>query len=305
VPAFKIPIHISLFLFLCSSALGGDCAPSFLLNVVDRTATIRQDLQSADLEVEVDGKLAALSNLSVDTEPRRIVVLVDSSGSMEASPQRAGWGVALPAAAYAVDVIPANASAMLVTFSDKLVKQSSNFENREAVGKKVLALAKTPPGGPTSLFGSMNQILGDFPELKSGDAIFVVTDGADNKSETSIHVLSDKLASRGLRLFVFLASRKSFETEEEKSGAVEMEKLAERTGGKAVLMTDADISGKKRAQLDNLKPQLIALVKNVYRAELDPSLGKAKTVRAKISKAGDLNHNAEIYYQHEVPACAR
>jgi hypothetical protein len=74
--------------------------------------------------------------------------MVDTSGSMEASPQKSGWGITLPAAAYAVDVLPASASPALVTFSDKLWLESSDFENPTLVGARVLDLAKRQPTGP-------------------------------------------------------------------------------------------------------------------------------------------------------------
>ncbi len=60
--------------------------------------------------------------------------MVDSSGSMEASPQRSGWGVTLPTAAFAADVVPSTASVALATFSEKLMRESNGFENREEVG---------------------------------------------------------------------------------------------------------------------------------------------------------------------------
>lgn len=49
---------------------------------------------------------------------------------MEASERKREWGVALFAAAYAADVVPSSAAAALVTFSDKLHQESSDFEKR-------------------------------------------------------------------------------------------------------------------------------------------------------------------------------
>jgi len=53
---------------------------------------------------------------------------------MEASPQRSGWGVTPPTAAFAADVVPSTASVALATFSEKLMRESNGFENREEVG---------------------------------------------------------------------------------------------------------------------------------------------------------------------------
>jgi len=174
----------------------------------------------------------------------------------------------------------------------------------EAIGKEVLELAKTPPAGPTALFESIHQVIDSFPELRSGDVIFVVTDSGNSKGEVPFSLLADRLAKRGIRLFVFLTSRKYFETEEEKAGAPETERLAKASGGEFVLMSPAEFAEKNRARLENLKPQLSALIDKVYRVKLDSSLVAAKPSQLKTSLAGELKHKGEVRYQHQLTSCA-
>src|SRR5436305_4081955 len=96
---------VILSLYLSFSATASDCsAPSVLLDAFDKNLKLERDLHAEDIKVEVDGKRAPILSLSFDTRPRRIVLMVDSSGSMEASPQQSGWGFAIPAAAYAAYV---------------------------------------------------------------------------------------------------------------------------------------------------------------------------------------------------------
>ena len=164
-------LRVSLFLIACS-AFAGDCSrPIILMSAFDSNFRPELNLHPNDLNVEVDRKQVQILSFSPDSRPRRIVLMVDSSGSMEASRQKSGWGVALPAAGYAVDVVPASASAALVTFSDKLRRESSGFENRKVVGAKVLDLKKRQPQGRTLLFDSIGQVLIEFAELSFGDAI--------------------------------------------------------------------------------------------------------------------------------------
>jgi uncharacterized protein with von Willebrand factor type A (vWA) domain len=151
--------------------------------------------------------------------------MVDTSGSMEASPQKSGWGITLSAAAYAVDVIPASASCELVTFSDKIRRESSDFENRNLVGTRVLDLAKKQPKGRTSLFDSIDQVRAESKELQFGDGIYVVTDGGDNKSRVSLPKLKEELIRREIRVFVFLVEREGRQSDEEISGASKVEEL--------------------------------------------------------------------------------
>jgi len=293
-------------LLACSFAVAGDCSPpSILLNALDSNFKIERDLRAEDIKVEVDRKQAQILSLSLDTHPRRIVVMVDSSGSMEASPQKSGWGITLPAAAYAVDVLPASASPALVTFSDKLRRESSDFENRKLVGARVLNLAKRHPEGPTSLFDSIDQVLVEFQELHFGDAIYLVTDGLDNKSRISLPKLEKELISRGVRVFVFLVVREGSRTEEEMSGT-QMDGFAESTGGEIVRISSAEIAGNERAQLDRLAPQIVGQVEGVYHLELGLSeVEKAARVNVAFADRDRRKNTHSIAYSHQIAPCQR
>jgi len=305
--AISFCLRASVLLLACSPGVAGECSPpSILLNAFDSTFKIQQDLRAEDIRVEIDRKQAQILSLSLDTHPRRIVLMVDSSGSMEASPQKTGWGITLPAAAYAVDVLPASASPALVTFSDKLRLESSDFENRKLVGARVLHLAKRQPRGPTSLFDSIDQVLVEFKELHFGDAIYVVTDGGDNKSKISLPKLEEELISRGVRVFVFLVVRARSRTEEEISGASQMDGFAESTGGDVVRISSAEIAGNERAQLDKLAPRIVGQVEGVYRLELDLSeVGRAARVKVAFVDRDRIRNTRNIAYSHQIVPCRR
>ena len=305
--AISFCLRASVLLLACSPGVAGECSPpSILLNAFDSTFKIQQDLRAEDIRVEIDRKQAQILSLSLDTHPRRIVLMVDSSGSMEASPQKTGWGITLPAAAYAVDVLPASASPALVTFSDKLRLESSDFENRKLVGARVLHLAKRQPRGPTSLFDSIDQVLVEFKELHFGDAIYVVTDGGDNKSKISLPKLEEELISRGVRVFVFLVVRARSRTEEEISGASQMDGFAESSGGDVVRISSAEIAGNERAQLDKLAPRIVGQVEGVYRLELDLSeVGRAARVKVAFVDRDRIRNTRNIAYSHQIVPCRR
>jgi hypothetical protein len=302
--AVNLCLLVSAPVFPCAAAASDCSAPTILLNAFDRNFNLERDLRAKDIKVEVDGKEAMILSVSFDTHPRRIVLMVDSSGSVEASPQQSGWGIALPAAAYAAYVVPASASSELVTFSDKLQRESSDFENRKVVQARVFDLAKRKPKGGTSLFDSVHQVLAEFKELHFGDAIYIVTDGGDNKSKISRAKLTEELISRGIRVFVFLVQERPPLTEEERSGASDMYGFAESTGGTVVRITSVDVAGNK--QLDNLAPQIVAQVEGVYRLELGISEFK-RASRVKVAFVDrDRKHTTRntVYSQQIVP-CLR
>lgn len=309
----RTSIFVVVNLWLClstSSAFprppaASDCSTgTILLNAFDRNFNIERDLRAEDIRVEVNGKPPAILSFSLDTHPRRIVLMLDSSGSLQASEQQSRWGIGLPAAAYAANVVPASASSQLVTFSDKLRRESSDFENRKVVQGRIFDLSKKQPKGRTSLFDSVHQVLAEFKELHSGDAIYLVTDGGDNKSRISRAEVTDELISRGIRVFVFLVAQETPQTEEERSGALDMVGFAESTAGAVVQMTLSDVEG--REQLDKLAPQIIAQVEGVYQLELGISEGK-RTSRVKVTFIDpDRKHSTRktVYSQRIVP-CPR
>lgn len=261
-------------------AAESDCSPpTVLLNAFDKNLQLERDFRAEDLKVEVNGKQASILSVSFDTRPRRIVLMVDSSGSAEASLQQGAWGLAIPAAAYAAYVVPASASSELVTFSDKL-----------------------HPHGPTSLFDSVHQVLAEFKELHSGDAIYIVTDGGDNKSRISRKKVMEELISRRIRAFVFLVQQRPPLTEEERSGASDMDGFAESTDGAVVRITSDDAAG--REELDSLAPQIIAQVQGVYRLELGISeVKKICRVKVQVVDCDRKHNNRSLVYSQQITPC--
>jgi hypothetical protein len=293
-----------LFLFSCSAVASNCPHATILVNVFNRDLKVQSDLQATDLNVELDRRRVQVHSLLPDNRPRRIVLMVDTSGSMEASQRHTGWGIALPAAAYAVDVVPASASVALVTFSDMPRQESTYFESPKVVGAKVLDLNRRQPQGATRLFDSIHQVLVGFTELHSGDAIYVVTDGGDNKSRISQVKLRQELIARGVRLFAFLVLRPTeAQTEEEVTGSFQVGNLAEFTGGDVVPISAAEIAGPHRAQLDKLAKHIVGEVENVYRVELEASSAE-KAARVKVSFVDrDRKKSGQISYTHEIAPC--
>lgn len=293
---------------LACPAAANDCpAATILLNAFDRDFNIQRDLRAEDIKVEVDRKQVAILSVSLDIHPRRIVVMVDSSGSMGASSQNGGWGITLPAAGYAVDAVPASASSELVTFGEQLRRESTDFENRQTVGERVLALRKNGhPHGHTSLFDSIHQVLIGSEELHFGDAIYLVTDGGDDESRTSLQNLEEELISRGVRVFVFLILPREFHTEEEQRGAEHMDGLAESTGGIVVRISAAEITENGLAQLQKLAPRIIDQVENVYRLELAmPKVERSTRVKVGVIDHDQVKNIRNLAYSRQIVPCSR
>lgn len=77
------------------------------------------DLQASDLRVTVDGNTVPVLSLSRENFSPRIVLLVDTSGSMGGLSGSA-WGNSLLAVGFALDSLPPHSPVALVTFSETI-----------------------------------------------------------------------------------------------------------------------------------------------------------------------------------------
>ena len=300
----KSRLLATILLLAVPFGFGGNCPnPMVLLNSVGRDLTVRRDILAEDLKVAVDGTQTKVRSVSLSSGPRRIVLMVDMSGSMNPSPQRSGWGIALRTAAFAYASIPPDASVALVTFGDKVQGVSEGFLDRAKVGIRMLDLAKLEPTGRTALFDSIDQALSLLQVPQLGDAIYLVTDGGDNRSQVSIRKLKEKLAVHGVRVFVFLVPIEGVMTVEEGEGQSQMGELAEYTGGYVIRAPWHEIGTNDEAWLTRVATRIRSQLQEMYQIELDiPSVEGSKG-RVKVGSAGRKLDNNTLAYPRQLVPC--
>ena len=264
---------------------------------------VRRDIRADDLEVTVDGKRTQVVSFSLNSSPRRIIMMVDTSGSMNPSPQRSGWGIALRTAGFAFDAVPSNASVALVTFGDRIRGESDDFQDRQKVERRVLDLAKQEPTGRTALFDSIDQALSLFQVPQLGDAIYLVTDGGDNKSKVSLNQLREKLIVRGVRVFVFLVPIEGFMTVEESEGQSLMGDLAAYTGGYVIQIPWREIGKNEQAWLMRAATQISGQLQEMYQIELDIPSAAGSKGRVKVGFTARKRDNNTLAYPRQLVPC--
>ena len=191
-------------------------------------------LRLQDLQVGVKGDQASIISLVEVKHSPRVILLIDTSGSMGPANGEHIWGIGLPTAKFAADALPPGASVALGTFSEQL--QVSEFQDQTSLTNQVLALGKQEPSHRTALYDAVSNASSRFKTPQFGDTIFVVTDGGDNHSSIRLPKLEDELIARGVRVFVFLVANQQFLTPEEREGPTNMEELAQKTGGGLVTL---------------------------------------------------------------------
>jgi hypothetical protein len=178
---------------------------SLMASVIDAQGTPVPGLSRANFSARFRGKPVNITFAELDTHTRRIIILLDASGSMLTE----RWKPALDAADDLLMKVPARIPVALSVFSDRVESKVSFSQGRAAIGAELTALRrgrKALPKGEreTALWDSVLDALEMFGTPHLGDVIYAITDGDDNKSKHDYRKVEQALASSGVRLFAFM-----------------------------------------------------------------------------------------------------
>lgn len=181
---------------------------SVLVNVLDAHGNAVRDLTKEDFRVSVNGKRISVLDARYSLAARRIVVLVDISGSMTTEAMSKKWQIAQHAIDDLLTQTPRDVPIALLTFAGSVRDVFDFSQNRTAIERWL----KEGPGqqpklkypAKTALFDAVLQGLALLNPVQKGDAIYAVTDGGDNASAASAERTKAALGQAGVRLFVFL-----------------------------------------------------------------------------------------------------
>jgi hypothetical protein len=192
-----------------------------------------------ELEGKLRGKPVKILSIKPDNRPHRIVILLDTSGSMLGYLDGRKWQVARFVALHIARANLANTSLALVLFSDKVNEVIGFSPDPLAVAKRFSAIEAYPDfvkahiRGRTALRDAVVFALRMLGDAGSDDAIYAITDGGDNASRSKLGNVRDGLDSRGVRFFVTLlgSDEPGFGPPEELSGPQDAAALAAASGG--------------------------------------------------------------------------
>jgi hypothetical protein len=221
----------------------------------------------------------------------RVVLLVDLSGSMR-----------LKATKFAAEHFVANQSGVLriamVTFSDRIL-ETFGFGS---LSRDILQhLERSDKLGRTSLYDSIAYAADMFHEPELGDAIYVISDGGDNRSNARPAGVGRLLESKGIRLFWFDIYDRYFPTEEQRLSQSDMKWLTGLSGGLAVESSDDPIDRRSFHELAN---GIYGSMKNFYDLSLELPVGAddrhSWSLEVLDNRTGKLK-GVRVYYQKFYP----
>jgi VWA domain-containing protein len=177
---------------------------SLLVSAMDVNGNTFRTLATPSFQLKVDKRPVEVVRSEYRLEPHRIAVLLDSSGSMGAGENK--WEVARTAAQEMLSMTPPQVSIALSSYGDK-VDKVLEFSGDRLRALQWLAAASSRDKkiikGRTALLDAIMIALRELQPYRTGDAIYVITDGGDNVSQVVASKVKQALLGACVRLFMF------------------------------------------------------------------------------------------------------
>lgn len=270
-----------------------------------------ENVDASDLTGRYHGKPVRIVSLRQHPVVPRVLILLDTSGSMEAVRK-----FALSATEEVVAQLPQSTKVAVLTFAEKTEGTSIFTADHEALRNLLSGLEAQKDKKMTALIDSMQRAVDAFGAAKEGDTIYVISDGADNASRLRWQKLQEELVDRGTRVFAILVRwRGPIATVEESDQ--HLSEIVNSTGGYGLILpldrgryeeADydkplSDSSGRLTALGQQLAFQVQAITyANQIVIQLPEPEGKKNRWQLRFANP-KLWKNLSLVYQKALPPC--
>jgi hypothetical protein len=228
---------------LAATAVAQDCTQTIPVRVVDKDTRLPIEPLTAAMVTarlgDVSLPVSALAQIGV----RRIVVLIDESGSMAgggtpSSPfshhQRDAILAVKQTLSELMAKLPPGVSIEYGLFNEKWVLSgtfiSDPAEVRRSIDEVTASFANIPYVR-TAIYDSLHEALKRFGEPQAGDSILLLTDGFDNRSKLSAKELEQEFRATKARLLTMVVYAPYIFAAQEQAKRTSVQELVARTGG--------------------------------------------------------------------------
>jgi Mg-chelatase subunit ChlD len=288
---------VILFCLQCFGAEDVGCTQrTVIVTARDRSGnTPPNTLQMEDLRGKINDKPVQILAATKPTNPSRVALVLDASGSMSGK-----WQRALEFAVEIVRESPSSTQFALVIFADNELRTVQFGKTGPEIVTEIMSFKDVRPYGPTALWDGIWEAASTFQPSREGDTIVVVSDGGDSQSKVSPSKLRETMWSRGIRVmfvqFVDPYLPNQFQSRNDADAAW----LSESSGG--FLSRIEDPRGLPKAA------QVIAFELENYlvvRITLSKALEKPASLRLEaVDPSGRKRKNIELAFPEKLPPCA-
>jgi len=208
------------------------------VNAVDRDGHQVSGLNATRFRAEFRGRAATVVSATEDTAPRRIAVLVDTSGSLQREKADLVWGAAVDIVA---SLAPAHSLAIL-TLGRQLHDHSGLTNDRAALESALMRARAQGFAGPSALYDGVVHAARGFSAPALGDAVYLISDGEDTASTLLDSQAQLAAARAGARVFVALVPGRASSSQGRGFSQADYwtRAVAEATGGRVVRSDRSD-----------------------------------------------------------------
>lgn len=224
-------------------ATAQDCIQKIPVNVLDQKRTAITALGPEVFQARMRETIIPVRGLE-QVSHRRILVLVDESGSMDRANTVGTFELQAvqnmeETLTQLLSQLPAGSSAAYGLFSKKSLFTDGFISDPKELGKAIADVKekfKNPGTGSTALFDSLYQAALKFAPAEPGDTIVLMTDGGENSSKLIARDFERRFLSLGLRLVVLMVGGRPPNAPEEIEGPEKFLHLAQETGGSRIFI---------------------------------------------------------------------
>jgi hypothetical protein len=204
--AFTAALSIS-FLPLASAAAAQQAQPctqrTIPISVITQQGQPVTGLTAANFTAKFDGKPVTVSSVALPKSPPTVLILLDVSGSMHDFPD--GLSGELNLADLVVSKLPAGTPVGLALARERTVLAVAPTPDRARFEQAIAAVRAdsrvTLPQGATALGDALVTGITISKQLEAGDVKFVVTDGEDTASHTTLREAVQSILAARVRIF--------------------------------------------------------------------------------------------------------
>ncbi len=203
----KSPLPVIVFLAMMAGPLHAQmpCLERTIpVNVLTANGQVVPGLSPQNFLGKIRGQEVTILSAASDFGPRRVVMVLDASGSMQKF-----WDIALLAAKRFIST-DQNASLALITFSGEVENRVDFSQGRQRVSDELDALqnlARFSHPDRTALRDAVLAAIDLLKAPKLGDAIFLVTDSRENASNATDPEFTRIALASGVRVFAFVPTQ--------------------------------------------------------------------------------------------------
>ncbi len=225
------------------SAQVGSCTQRTVpVSVVTAGGLQTRDLQLSNFKAGIGKSPLRLLSLTPNNRPGRIVIVLDTSGSVVGSPY---WSVYISVAESLLNNLAEGTQIGLIAFGSGTRSAMPLGEDRQKILDELISLAADSKlllkkEMRTALWDSVVKASQMLEPPAEGDVIYVITDAGENASKIREKDVRQILISKGIRIFTFRVGLPEGDlTQSDLNGIEIMKELVADTGG-----VEAVVSGR-------------------------------------------------------------